>query len=115
MSSSWLSVCTEARRTVGLEPGGLLGHVILGQVGVDRQLDGYLGRLSDRFALQLGYRFGHHLAIEVVADGGDVPGLRRTQQVAGAPDLEVAHGNAKARAQLGGLADRLEPFVGLLG
>ena len=41
--------------------------------------------------------------------------LAGAQQVAGTADLQVAHGDAEARAQLGGLADGLEPLVGLLG
>ena len=36
------------------------------------------------------------------------------EQVAGAADLEVAHGDLEPAAELGGLADRLQPLVGLL-
>ena len=69
----------------------------------------------DRLALHLGDRLGHHLAVQVVADRGDVTGLCLAEQVAGTADLEVAHGDLEARAELGRLADRLEPLVGLLG
>jgi hypothetical protein len=44
-----------------------------------------------------------------------VAALALAEQVAGAADLEVAHGDLEAGPQLGGLADRLEPLVGLLG
>ena len=43
------------------------------------------------------------------------PALTLAEQVAGAADLEVAHGDLEAAAQLGGLADGLQPLVGLLG
>ena len=58
-------------------------------------------------ALQLPDRLGDDLAVEVEADGGDVAGLLGAEQVAGAADLEVAHGDLETRAQVGGLADRL--------
>ena len=42
-------------------------------------------------------------------------GLVGPEQVARAPDLEVAHGDLEARAELGVLADGPQPLVGLLG
>ena len=84
-------------------------------MGVDRHVELDLGRLAHRLALQLGHRLVHHLAVEVVADGGDVAALVLAEQVAGAADLEVAHGDLEAAPELGGLADRAEPLVGLLG
>ena len=42
------------------------------------------------------------------------PRLPGAEQVAGAADLEVAHGDLEAGPELGGLADRLQPLVGLL-
>ena len=71
------------------------------------------GDLLGHLTLQLGDRLGHQLAVQVVADRSDVPALAGAQQVAGAADLEVAHRDLEARAQLGGLADGLEPLVGL--
>ena len=44
-----------------------------------------------------------------------MPRLAGAEQVAGAADLEVAHGDLEARAQLGRLADGLEALVGLFG
>ena len=87
----------------------------MGRLASSGQVELDLGRLAHRLALQLGHRLGDHLAVEVVADRGDVAGLAGAEQVAGAADLEVAHGDLEARAQLGGLADRLQPLVGLLG
>ena len=42
-------------------------------------------------------------------------GLLGAEHVAGPADLEVAHGDLEPRAEIGELADRLEPLVGLLG
>ena len=52
-----------------------------------------LDRQPDRLPLQLGDGFGHHANVEVVADGADVAGLVAPEQVAGAANLEVAHGD----------------------
>jgi len=41
------------------------------------------------------------LRVHLEADGGHVSRLLVTEQVAGAADLEVAHGDLEARAQLG--------------
>ena len=84
-------------------------------MGGSRDLDLHLGDLVDGLALEPGDRLGHQLAVEVVAHCGDVSGLPGADQVAGAPNLEVPHRDAKSRAELGRLAHGLEPFVGLLG
>ena len=44
-----------------------------------------------------------------------MPGLVRAEEVAGPADLQVAHGDLEAGAQLGVLADRPQPLVGLFG
>ena len=100
---------------VGLQAEVLPGDVVGGQVGGDGQVQLDLGRRAQLLALQLGHRLGDHLHVQVVADGGDVAGLVAAEQVAGAPDLEVAHGDLEPRAQLGVLADGAQPLVGLLG
>ena len=100
---------------VRLEAQLLLGDVVRREVGVGRHVELDLGRRPDRRALHLGHRLGDHLAVEVVADGGDVARLRLAEQVAGAADLEVAHGDLEPAAELGRLADRLQPLVRLLG
>ncbi len=72
-------------------------------------------RLGPGLALQLGHRLGHHLDVEVVADGGDVAGLVAPEQVAGPADLQVAQGDLEARAQLGVVPDGPQALVGRLG
>ena len=100
---------------VGLHAEVVAGDVIPGDGGGDRHVDGDLGRgLGRRLAGQLGDGLGDHLAVEVEADGGDVAALLAAEEVAGAPDLEVTHGDLEAGAEVGELAERLEPFVGLL-
>ena len=54
-------------------------------------------------------------AVHVEADRGDVTGLLGAEQVPGAADLEVAHGDLEPRPEVGELADRLESLVRLLG
>ena len=62
-----------------------------------------------------------HIAVQAqragagpVAALGLQPRQRAAQEVARAPDLQVAHGDAEAGAELGGLADGLEPLVRVL-
>src|SRR5207248_3977862 len=73
------------------------------------------GRRGRRLALQLPNRLGDELAVEVEPDGGDVAGLLGAEHVAGPADLEVAHGDLEPGPEIGELADRLEPLVGLFG
>src|SRR5439155_26435863 len=95
---------------VGLHAEVVAGDVVPGDGGGDRHVDGDLGgRFGRPLAGQLGDRLGHHLAVEVEADGGDVAGLLATEEVAGAPDLEVAHGDLEPAAEVGELAEGLEP------
>ena len=89
-------------------------HVVVGQVGVDRELNADLRHVGRRGPGQLGHRLGNHLAVEVVADRGDVAALAGAQQVASPPDLQVPHGDPESRPQLGGLADGAQPLVGRL-
>ena len=100
---------------VGLEPQLLLGHVVEGQEGVGRHVELDLGRLARRLALHLGDGLVDHLDVEVVADRGDVAALVLAEQVARAPDLQVAHGDLEPAAQLRRLADGAQALVGLLG
>ena len=81
----------------------------------DRQVDLHLGRVLAHLAGELADRFGHHLDVEVEADRGDVTRLLGAEQVARAADLEVAHRDLETRTEIGELADRLQPFVRLLG
>src|SRR5204862_7273870 len=47
-------------------------------------------------------------AVHVVPDGGDVPGLLRSADVAGSADLEVLHADREARSELVHLLERLQ-------
>ena len=100
---------------VGLEAGVLGRHVGGRQVGVAGHVEGDRRRGRPGFAAGLGHRLGHQLDVEVVADGGDVARLVAAEQVARPADLEVSHGDLEPRAELGVLADRAQPLVGLLG
>jgi len=84
-------------------------------VGVHRDLQLQLLGLLQRAAAQLGHGLGQQLHVHVVADQGDVPGLVGPEQVAGAADLQVLHGDGHARAQVlvGGHGG--QPLVGGLG
>ena len=51
------------------------------------------------------------LAVKLETDGGDVAALFRAEQIAGAADLKVAHGNFKPAAQRGILPDGADAFA----
>ncbi len=53
------------------------------------------------------------LAVEVEADLGDVAGLFGAEEVAGAADFEVAHGDFEAGAEGGVLLDGVDAFAGV--
>ena len=55
---------------VGLEPQVLAADIVLGKMGVERQIKFDLGRLPDLLTLQFRDRFAHHLDVKVVTDGG---------------------------------------------
>ena len=58
-------------------------------------------------------RIFQELAIQLIADGGNVAALLRAQDVAGPADFQVAHGNLEAGPQLGEFLNRLEAARGL--
>ena len=62
-----------------------------------------------RCALQLGDRLVEQLDVELEADSGDVARLLGAEQLARAADLEVAHRDREARAELGVVGERREP------
>ena len=80
--------------------------------GADRQRDRGQQHLLHHLALQLPHRLLDHLHVEIEADRDDEAVLLAAQQVSGAADLHVAHGDAEAGAQLGELADGLQPLLG---
>ena len=65
----------------------------------------------DRAALtrELGDGLAEHLDVELEPERGDVAGLLRAEQVAGAADLEVAHRDREAGAELGVVGERRQP------
>ncbi len=106
----------QRKRPIGLEPLRLGPDVLVGQVGIEGKIYPDLGKLF-RLGLcspQLADGIGDELHIEVEADGRDVACLHLAEHAAGAADLEVAHGQLEPGAEVGELADRLEPPVGLL-
>ncbi len=100
---------------VHLQPQPLAGDVLVGQVGVDGQLDPYLAELRLAVALELVHGLADQPDVEVEPDVGDVAGLLAAEQVAGAADLEVLHGDGHAAAEVGVLGQGGQPLVGGLG
>ena len=55
------------------------------------------------------------MVVELEADSRDLAVLLLTEQVAGAANLEVAHGELEPGAEVLQVTDDVEAFVGLLG
>ena len=93
----------------------LAGDVVGGHVGVHLRLDAH--GPADRAPRpgQLGHGLAEQLDVELEADRGDVAGLLGAEQVAGAADLEVAHRDREARAELRVVGERGEPGARLGG
>src|SRR5207302_10383057 len=80
--------------------------------GRNRQLDVRLELLHPGLlALELRDRLLHQLGVQIEADGSDVAALVRTEQVAGAPDLQVVGGDLEPCAQLRELLQYREPLL----
>ena len=58
---------------------------------------------------ELGDGLAQQLDVELEAERGDVPGLLRAEQLARAADLEVAHRDREAGAELGVVGERRQP------
>ena len=104
---------------VELELLRLLGHVVVRQVGLDRQVDHGLrpldpGRpiLAQRLALLDG--LGEEARVQVEADRRHVARLLAAEDVARAADLEVGERDLEPGTELRRVEDRLEPLPGLL-
>ena len=63
------------------------------------------------FAFQLRDGLLQELAVEIEADRHDVAALGRAEDAAGAANFEIAHGDAKARAERAVLLDRVDPLA----
>ena len=86
-----------------------------GDVRVDARVDAHRPRRAPRHALQLGDGLVQHLDVELEAERGDMAGLLGAEQVAGAADLEVAHRDREAGAELGVVGEGREPRARLGG
>ena len=91
---------------VGVDLGRLVGDVVRRHVGGDGQVDAHRRRQRRLLAGQLVHRLFQHLRVHLEADGGHVPALLVAEQVAGAADLEVGHGDLEAGAEVGVVAER---------
>ena len=92
---------------VDLDLRRLVGHVVAGHVGVHGQVHPHrLGRLVGGVARQRAHRLVEHRHVQLEAHRRHVAGLLVAEQVARAADLEVAHGDLEARAQLGVVGER---------
>ena len=98
---------------VGLDPAGAVGDIPLGDIGVHPQVHQTFALVPlDRFAPGLGNGLVQHLHIEVIAHRLHVAVLAVAQQVAGAPDLQIPHGDAEPRAEGGELPDGGKTLLG---
>lgn len=103
------------------QPGIQVGDIALGDVGREGQV--YTGGWelalglgnSGKSRLLLRHRFRQELAVEVKADGTDVPALPGAEQRASAPDFQVSNGNVKTSTKLGGFKDGLEALLSGVG
>ena len=92
-------------------------HVRLGQEVVGRQVDAHARRLHAGIviAARLGHGLAQHLRKQVKAHARQVAVLLGTHQRTGAADLQVAHGDAHAAAQVLELGKCGQTRRGLLG
>ena len=91
------------------------GHVVARHVGVHREvhphrLDDLLGRVAGEEA----HRLVDHPDVQLEAHGRHMPRLLVAEQVARAADLQVAHRDLEAGAELGVVGERGQALAGLL-
>ena len=99
---------------VDLHPEGDGIDVVVGKAGVVGEL--HFGLVEgDGLFLEGVDGALEELAIEVEADGGDLARLLDAEDVAGAPDLEVAHGDFHAAAVTTRFNKGVESLLGELG
>ena len=83
--------------------------VVRRDVRVDPRVDADRAGGDPAFAGELGDGLGEHLDVQLEAERRDVTGLLVAEQIAGAANLEVAHRDREARAELGVIGERREP------
>ena len=77
------------------------------QLQIDGRLEGFFLLL---LSLRLLHRLSQHLAVQLIAHGLHVTGLLRPQDIAGAAQLQVPHGDLYAAAKLRIFPDGLQPL-----
>src|SRR2546430_1592061 len=105
----------EREATVQVDLERLGSDVVGGHVRVDPRVHAHRPRHRAPLTGQLGYRLAEELDVQLEPEGGDVPVLLGSEQVAGAADLEVAHRDREAGAELGVVGERRQPRAGLWG
>ena len=96
---------------VDVDLGLLVGDVVGRHVGVDVDVEAHGLRASSGSSPSSSAAIAcdglvEHLHVELEAERGDVAGLLVAEQVAGAAQLEVAHGDLEAGAELGVVRQR---------
>ncbi len=82
----------------GARRGGLVGRAVAYEHEIEFHAGPDAGRR--RLALQPRHRLAQELAIQLETDAYDVPALFGAEQVAGAAQLQIAHRDAEAGAEL---------------
>jgi hypothetical protein len=111
-----LGVVDVVEREEGGRGGGAMrggGFGIAGGEGKKIEACDDVWARGDFFAFEGGDALFKELAIEFEADGGDVAALFGAEEVAGAADFEVAHGDFEAAAEGGVLFDGADAFAGV--
>ena len=112
---------------------GGTGHVGFGEIGVEVALDIALrgeisaegfGRLAGEFfgeeigefvVFEFGNGFGENLLIGLISQIGDETTLLGAQEIAGAADVEILHGDVDAAAEIGKALDGLQAAATVVG
>src|SRR5438067_9805138 len=101
-------VLDEREPAVQVDLQRLARDVARGDVGVDARVHADRPRGEPPLARELRNRLVQHLDVELEAEGCDVARLLGAEQVACAADLQVAHRDREARAELGVICERRE-------
>ncbi len=104
-----------AQTSICLDSQVFTFDVVLGNMRIQREVEGDLLVLLDGLTFTFGDGLGHQLAVQVKANRCDMARLDLRQEIAGPAHLKVAHCDLVARAEVGELADHLQPFIGLFG